>query len=100
MMNWSFLAPARDELEEAARFYDRRRAGLGDEFVEEVERTIKRILDHPKAWHSLSPRTRRCRTRRFAYGVVYQIRGDEILIVAIMHLKRRPGYRRDRFQGA
>lgn len=90
-MTYSFLAPARDELEEAIRFYDQRRVGLGDEFAEEVESTIKRILDHPRAWHPVSPRARRCRTRRFPYGVIYQIRDDQILIVAIMRLKRKPG---------
>ncbi len=95
-MNYSFLAPAHDEFEEATSFYNRRRAGLGDEFAEEVESTIQRILDHPRAWHPLSPRTRRCRTRRFPYGVIYQIRDDQILIVAIMDLRRRPDYWKDR----
>jgi hypothetical protein len=34
--------------------------------------------------------------RRFPYGVVYQILESEILVVAITHLHRRPGYWRDR----
>ncbi len=95
-MKYSFLTPARHELEEAIEFYNQRREDLGYEFAEEVERTIERILAHPRAWHPLSPRTRRCLTRRFPYGVIYQIRDDEILIVAVMHLRRRPGYWKDR----
>ncbi len=95
-MNYSFLGPARDEFEEAVEFYDHHRAGLGDEFEQEVESTIRRILDHPKAWNPLSLRARCCRTRRFPYGVIYQVRDDQILIVAIMHLKRKPNYWKDR----
>ncbi len=100
-MRYSFLEPARDELEESIEYYNGRREELGDEFAEEVESTIQRILEYPKAWHPLSPRTRRCRTRRFPYGVIYQIREDVILIVAVMHLRRKPGYWRARVgQGA
>ncbi len=97
-MKYSFLAPAREEFDEAIDFYNKRRDGLGYEFADEVERAIERILEHPRAWHPLSPRARRCRTRRFPYGVIYQIRENEILIVAIMHLRRRPGYWKDRIR--
>jgi len=40
--------------------------------------------------------TRRCRTKRFPYGLIYRCKGDEILIVAVAHLHRRPGYWHDR----
>jgi hypothetical protein len=66
--------------------------GLGYEFATEVAATISRILRYPEAWTKLSKRTRRCRTKRFPYGVIYQIRGDKILIVAVGHLRRKPFY--------
>jgi plasmid stabilization system protein ParE len=97
-MRYRFLAPARDELEEAVEFYNLRREHLGDEFTDEVEHAVARILAHPRAWPEISPRTRRCRTRRFPYGVIYQIRSDEILIVAIMHLRRKPFYWKNRLR--
>jgi plasmid stabilization system protein ParE len=95
-MNFSFLEPAKAELEEVIAWYDQQRSGLGDEFAEEVQNTIQRILNHPRAWTSLSRNTRRCRTNRFPYGIVYAIKEDEILIVALMHLHRRPDYWKDR----
>lgn len=95
-MSYRFLLPARDELEQAIDFYNQRRRGLGYEFAQEVESAISRILAFPRAWPVVSPRARRCRTRRFPYGVIYQIREDEILVVAVMHLKRRPFYWKDR----
>ena len=96
MKDYEFLEPAQIELEEEVKYYNEQQAGLGYDFAKEVADTIARILKYPEAWIRLSKRTRRCRTKRFPYGVVYQIRGDKILIVAVAHLRRKPRYWRDR----
>lgn len=83
-------------MEDAVHYYEARQQALGDEFANEIAHTIQRILKHPQAWEKLSRRTRRCRTNRFPYGVVYSVRPTGILIVAIAHLHRRPRYWRDR----
>lgn len=98
MKDYDFLEPAQIELEDKVRYFDEQQAGLGYEFAKEVAGTITRILRYPKAWAKLSKRTRRCRTKRFPYGGIYQIRADKILIVAIAHLKRKPFYWRDRIK--
>jgi len=98
MRFYGFLEPAQIEFDEAIAFYNQQRDGLGYEFAAEVRDTINRILTHPETWTKLSKRTRRCRTKRFPYGVIYQIRGDRILIVAVAHLRRKPGYWRDRLR--
>jgi len=89
-MNVEFLDPAEAELGEAVVFYNGESEGLGYEFAAEVNRTLARIVEHPLAWTMLSKRTRRCRTNRFPYGLLYQVRGDVILVVAVMHLHRDP----------
>ncbi len=96
MKSYDFLEPAQLELEEEVRYFNEREEGLGYEFAKEVANTISRISRYPEAWTKLSKRTRRCRTRRFPYGVIYQIRGNKILIVALAHLRREPWYWRDR----
>jgi len=89
-MDVVFLAPAQAEFAEAVVYYNAQRAGLGEEFAEEVQRTIARISEYPEAWSLLSRRTRRCPTNRFPYGIIYQIRGNTLLIIAVMHLHRAP----------
>ena len=85
-----FLAPAQAELTEAIAYYDSQESGLGVQFVREVKRTLERIAQFPEAWSPLSKRTRRCRTNKFPYGIIYQVRGETILVVAVMHLHREP----------
>jgi len=85
-----FLPPAKGELDEAVSFYNTQSEGLGFEFATEVKKTLERIVQYPDAWFKLSKRTRRCRAKRFPYGVIYQVRGETLLIVAVMHLSRKP----------
>ncbi len=89
-MKVEFLKIAEIELAEAVSYLNEQSEGLGFEFAVEVKQTIIRIIQYPYAWTELSKRTRRCRTKRFPYGLVYQIRDDLILIVAVMHLRRHP----------
>jgi plasmid stabilization system protein ParE len=77
-------------LTEAIAYYNRESEGLEYRFAGEVRRTLSRILQYPHAWPTISERTRRCRTSGFPYGLIYQVREDVILIVAVMHLHRHP----------
>jgi plasmid stabilization system protein ParE len=85
-----FLPPAKAELNDATSHYNTQSEGLGYEFAAEVKKTLERIVQYPDAWFKLSKRTRRCRTNRFPYGVIYQVRKETLLIVAVMHLSREP----------
>ncbi|MFQ5630537.1 MAG: type II toxin-antitoxin system RelE/ParE family toxin [bacterium] len=90
ILDVEFLSIAEIELTEAIQFYNEQSEGLGYKFAGEVRRTLERIVQFPEAWAPLSKRTRRCRTNRFPYGIIYQVRSDNILIIAVMHLHRNP----------
>ena len=95
MTQYRFTSAALKELRSAILYYEQREDGLGTTFLDEIGATLDRILQNPAAWHPLSPRTRRCRTHRFPFGLIYQIRKDEILITSVMDLRRDPVRWRD-----
>jgi toxin ParE2 len=91
-----FLDVAQQELDESVEYYNSESPGLGDQFLLEVLSSLQRISQFPEAWHPFTENSRRCQTRRFPYGIAYQILESEILIVAVAHLHRRPSYWFDR----
>ncbi len=97
-MNLRFLKAAERELDEAVEYYEAQVPGLGAEFLKEVRAARERIEQYPEAWQPISKRARRCLVNRFPYGIIYQIRRaeNELLIVAVAHLHRKPAYWRNR----
>jgi toxin ParE2 len=95
-MRIRFLEIAQIELDDAYEYYNLELPELGEAFLSEVLNALDRIGKFPEAWQPSSKRTRRCQTRRFPYGIMYQIRKDEILVVAIANLHRKPDYWKDR----
>lgn len=95
-MKLRFLQPAQYELDDAIEYYNAEAPDLGNAFLLETLAALQRIRQYPDGWHSLSPNTRRCRLRRFPYGIVYAALDEEIIVIAIAHLHRKPGYWLDR----
>jgi len=97
-VNIEFLEPAQTEFDEAIGYFENEQPGLGDRFRVEVQRALIRISNFPESYQKLSRRTRRCLVAVFPYGIIYEHRPEinKILIVAIAHLHRKPGYWSDR----
>ncbi|MCH8225449.1 MAG: type II toxin-antitoxin system RelE/ParE family toxin [Chloroflexi bacterium] len=95
-MEIRFLEIAERELEEAVTYYNLESPGLGDEFLLQFLNALERIRQYSEAWQRFSQNTRRCRVNRFPWGVIYEILESEILVVAVAHLHRDPGYWQNR----
>lgn len=95
-MRYEFHPEALFELEQAAHYYGAREAGLDVRFIDSVEEILKRILETPTRWRIIQDDVRRCLTHVFPHGILYTIERDHILILAVMHCSREPGYWRYR----
>lgn len=91
-----FLTPAREELLEAIAYYDLQSPGLGLELIGEVEQAVARAVAFPDHGSSHLGGTRRVVLPRFPFDVVYLPEAGDILVVALAHQKRSPGYWRAR----
>lgn len=91
-MNYSFHPEAKEEFFKTISYFEECQKGLGLAFSKEVFSTIQRIIHFPSAWSKFSKNTRRCLTNRFPYGVIYQMKGEEVVIIVVMQLNREPGY--------
>ncbi len=80
----------------AARYYEDQRIGLGRAFLNEVRRTRVEISERPSASRIERGEVRARSVARFPYRIYYRARTDEILIIAIAHRRRRPGFWRGR----
>ena len=87
---------ALQEYEEAVADYEERQEGLGERFILSVEAAFESIKESPERWPVLEADVRRRLTRVFPYAVLYTIERDQVLVVAVMHCRREPGYWRTR----
>ena len=88
----AFHTDAAEEMRAAAASYEGRERGLGDRFLDEVEEGLQRIQQFPQLWPLYEGEYRRYLLKRFPYGLIYRIDPEQIFIMAVAHLHRRPGY--------
>ena len=87
-------AEAEAELAGAAAWYESKRVGLGADFVAVVEEAFERISRNPEhyaQWHE-DRLYRKCVLRRFPYVVFFTEDDEKVLVMAVAHSRRRPGY--------
>jgi toxin ParE1/3/4 len=85
---------AQAEIEDAAAWYDGERSGLGLEFIAALDHAFDDLLsaaDQNPIWMAGKP-YRSVLLRRFPYMVLYRVEPDRVVIVAVAHVKRSPGY--------
>jgi plasmid stabilization system protein ParE len=78
------------DIEEAFLWYERKRPGLGEEFLEIVNAAMDEIAAQPARHPVIYRNARRLLLRRFPYALYYRVHDDDILVVACMHGRRSP----------
>jgi plasmid stabilization system protein ParE len=87
-----FRPEVHDDVAKAARWYEARETGLGEEFVEEIIHLWDSVAESPLIGSRRHPvmDVRWRYPRRFPYRVIYSIDdiGNSILVIAVLHAAR------------
>ncbi len=95
-MNHVLHPEADEEFAAAVRYYSEISPELGVRFYREMERLLREACVHPERFWQFDPPARRHLSGDFPYSVVFLEKPEHIWVVAVMNMKRRPGYWRDR----
>jgi len=96
MIGYRFLPPAEEEMAEASFYYETASRGLGHEFLDDIQHTVDALRRYPELGRSAGSELRRAPLRRFPFLLIYAHSAEEIVVVAVAHQRRRPGYWRRR----
>lgn len=91
-----FHPGASEDYAEAFGWYYARGTALAYEFEREIERGIRLIYPNPLRWPQFDAERRRLVVRKFPYSIIYELHGEEVVVLAVAHGKRKPYYWLDR----
>jgi toxin ParE1/3/4 len=95
-VNVALHPEADEEFAEAVRYYSEISPELAVRFYLEMERLFHEIGANPQRFWQFDPPARRYFSRDFPYAAIFVEKPECIWVVAIMHMKRQPGYWRER----
>ena len=87
---------AQREINEAFDWYFKRNPEAADAFLTEIGASLTQIASRPQLYPAYTKSSRKRVLANFPYSVIFQEKDDFILVVAVAHAKRRPGYWRGR----
>jgi toxin ParE1/3/4 len=87
-----FLPPSEREMLDAAAWYEAQAPNLGHAFLDAVELAEHAIAAHPRQGPVVKGSVRRHLLVRFPYALLYRETREELLVLAVMHLRRHPMY--------
>lgn len=90
---------AEAEFYDIVNYYKEIDRALSYDFIQEFENAVHRLTKFPEVGHPYLHQTKRIFLDRFPYAIVYKIyRNKRIIVYAIMHMKRKPGYWEERMK--
>ncbi len=85
-----FRRAARAEFDDAADWYEQRRAGLGAMFTAAVRQALLRIAAQPDSYPKVHQEIREALVSGYPYCVYYVEESDRVVVLAIFHTARDP----------
>ena len=90
MYKLKFIPEVYDDIKIAYDWYESQRIGLGEDFLLALEESYSKISRMPRVYQIMHKIVRRKLLRRFPYGVFFILQDDEVIVIAIMHTRRKP----------
>jgi toxin ParE1/3/4 len=89
-VTWRVLirAAAEQDLEEARKWYNGQRGGLGDEFLVSIAEAFTRLEQDPERYRVLYKGFRRVLVERFPYKILYRLRAKDVIVFRVLHHAR------------
>lgn len=78
------------ELTAAYDWYEAQSPGLGSEFLRVAEAAMATLRRSPELYPAVRPAVRRALLRRFPYGLFYASDDEEIIVLAVLHVRQSP----------
>jgi plasmid stabilization system protein ParE len=92
----AFHPDASAEYATAFLWYSARGTTIAPNFEREIDRAVRLISQNPLRWPKFDEQRRCLIVRKFPYSVIYEMHGNDVVILAVAHAKRRPYYWRER----
>jgi len=89
-MKLCYTDRAKDDVELAFAWYERQRRGLGFEFLDCIEVTVKSILENPEMYRIYYCSFRGCVIRRFPFSVFFTVEDTEIVVHSVFDNRQDP----------
>lgn len=80
------------EIQEVYEWYERKKWGLGDEFIEAVEHCYQRLSQNPQFYFKVDEVYRRIKVPGFPYKMIYEIENEKVYVVAVKHCSQDIDY--------
>lgn len=80
------------DMQEAYTWYEQQKVGLGDSFIEEVEKCFQKLVENPDYSGMQNSWMRRRKLERFPYIIIYEIDSDRVIVNSVFHTGRLPKY--------
>ncbi len=91
-MTYQYHPEAAKELTSSIQYYESKSIGLGAKFLDEVEEAIAQALTHSKSGTLLTEHNRRILLQRFPFELIYDVKEEVVTLIAVKHIRQRPGY--------
>lgn len=85
------LPEAETDIDDIYSWYNTINPKLAKRFLESTEEVLSLIQSHPLLFQKIKRNYRKSNLKTFPYKIVYRIKENIVVVIAVVHHKRHPG---------